>query len=290
MTVLTPPKENVRRDEILDLLAVLFGQALRGAGVAASPAEVIEMAIVGAGDLDVLRAALRSVSVKYGYETEGFDHAFDVFFLDAGSGPGREADLPRPRGAAADLPDDVVWDEEFEGAARRIGADEHTEEIGDLMAPDPGAGERHGESAHREENDFTVSAGAEQLGVDPDSGSVSGGVTYTVEIDSADSATVGELVGAAARVESTPLGLTGAAAILAARTAPTGTPISTTRAASNLSGRWRRSSMRSPHASRRPGSPWATRSVSPHRCGPSRPTSTARATGSSSACAVHRVG
>ncbi|TYQ11132.1 UNVERIFIED_ORG: hypothetical protein L601_000200002560 [Gordonia westfalica J30] len=220
MSVLAPPKGSIRRAEILDLLAVLFGQALRGAGVAASPAEVIEirrtLAIVGGGDLGVLRAALRSVSVKYGYETEGFEHAFDVFFLDAGLPSGREADLPRPRGAAADLPDDVVWDEEFEGAARRIGADEHTEEIGDLMAPDPDAGERHGESAHREENDFTVSAGAEQLGVDPDSGSVSGGVTYTVEIDSADSATVGELTGAAARVESTPLGLTGAAAILAA--------------------------------------------------------------------------
>ena len=220
MTVLTRPKGTARRHEILDLLAVLFGQALRGAGVAASPAEVIEirrtLVIVGAGDLTVLRAALRSVSVKSGYEAEGFEHAFDVFFLDADSGPDREPDLPRPRGTAADLPDDVVWDEDFEGAARRIGADEHTEEIGDLMAPDPDAGERHGESAHREENDFTVSAGAEQLGVDPDSGSVSGGVTYTVEIDSADSASVGELTGAAARVESKPLGLSGAAAILAA--------------------------------------------------------------------------
>ncbi|MCZ0912558.1 VWA domain-containing protein [Gordonia amicalis] len=219
MTVRTPPTGAVR-DEILDLVAVLFGQVLRGAGIAASPAEVIEvrrtLAIVGAADLAVLRAALRSVSVKYGYETAGFEHAFDVFFLGADTGPDREEDLPRPRGAAADLPDDVVWDDEFDGAARRIGADEHTDEIGDLMAPDPDAGERHGESAHREENDFTVSAGAEQLGVDPDSGSVSGGVTYTVEIDSADSASVGELTGAAARVESTPLGVTGAAAILAA--------------------------------------------------------------------------
>lgn len=219
MTVRTPPTGAVR-DEILDLVAVLFGQVLRGAGIAASPAEVIEvrrtLAIVGAADLAVLRAALRSVSVKYGYETAGFEHAFDVFFLGADTGPDREEDLPRPRGAAADLPDDVVWDDEFDGAARRIGADEHTDEIGDRMAPNPDAGERHGESAHREENDFTVSAGAEQLGVDPDSGSVSGGVTYTVEIDSADSASVGELTGAAARVESTPLGVTGAAAILAA--------------------------------------------------------------------------
>ncbi|MEO9328142.1 MadC family VWA domain-containing protein [Gordonia aurantiaca] len=208
-----------RRVEILDLLAVLFGRTLRAAGVMASPAEVIEirrtLSIVGGADLGLLRAALRSVCVKYGYETPAFDHAFEVFF-GGGESPSDDGELPRPRGVAADLPDDVVWDEEFTGAARRIGADEHTEEIGDLIAADPDAGERHGESAHREENDFTVSTGAEQLGVDPDSGAVSGGVTYTVEIDAADSATVGELTGATMRVEGTPLGLSGAAAILAA--------------------------------------------------------------------------
>lgn len=208
-----------RRVEILDLMSVLFGRTLRAAGVAASPAEVIEvrrtLAIVGAADLALLRAALRSVCVKYAYEAAPFDRAFD-FFFGAAEDPGGPEDLPRPRGVAADLPDEVVWDEEFEGAARRIGADEHTDEIGHLMEADPDAGERHGESAHREENDFTVSAGAEQLGVDPDSGAVSGGVTYTVELDSADSATVGELTGAAMRVQSKPLGLSGAAAILAA--------------------------------------------------------------------------
>ena len=122
----------------------------------------------------------------------------------------------RARGVAADLPDDVVWDEEFEGAARQIGADEHTDEIGHLMADDPDAAHRDAESAHREENDFSVSAGAEQLGVDPDGGTTGGGVTYTVEVDTADSSTVGELTGSAARVSSRPLGLTGAHAILAA--------------------------------------------------------------------------
>lgn len=213
------PAVDTDRDSVLDLLAVLFGRLLRTHGVAASPAEVIDirrtLALVGGGDVAVLRAALRGATVKYAHESSGFDRCFDLFFL--GVEPGRDdSELPRPRGLAAGLPDDVAWDDDFDGAARMIGADEHTDEIGDLMADDPDAAERAGESAHREENDFTVSAGSEQLTVDPGSGAVSGGVTYTVEIDAADSATVGELVGAAARVRGTPLGLTDAAAILRA--------------------------------------------------------------------------
>ncbi len=210
---------HAQRDRVLDLLSVLFGRVLRVHGVAASPAEVIEirrtMAIIGAADIDVLRAALRSVSVKYGYEAPGFDIAFDIFFLGAQH---RVADdeLPRVRGLAGELPDDVVWDEEFEGAGRMIGADEHTDEIGDLMVDDPDAQARTGESAHREENDFTVSSGAEQLGVDTESDSVSGGVTYTIEVDQADAAEVGELVGSSTRVRGNPLGVNDAAALLRA--------------------------------------------------------------------------
>ncbi|WHU48133.1 VWA domain-containing protein [Gordonia sp. L191] len=204
------------RDDTLDRLAVLFGRVLRGSGVAVSPAEVIEIRrvldIVG-GDNDHLRAALRSVSVKYGYESTGFDRAFDAFFGE-GRIDGADEALPRPRGAAADLPDDVEWDEDFAGAGRRIGADEHTDDIGGLLVDDPDARQRHGESAHREENDFTVSAGTESLGVDQDSASVSGGVTYTIEVDEADSSSVGELVGSAARVHGSPLGVAGAQAIL----------------------------------------------------------------------------
>ncbi|MGX7695719.1 MadC family VWA domain-containing protein [Gordonia polyisoprenivorans] len=204
------------RDDMLDRLAVLFGRVLRGSGVAVSPAEVIEIRrvldIVG-GDTDRLRTALRSVSVKYGYETDGFDHAFDAFF-DGRRLDGGDDALPRPRGAVADLPDDIEWDEDFAGAGRRIGADEHTDDIGDLLVDDPDARQRHGESAHREENDFTVSGGTESLGVDQDSASVSGGVTYTIEVDEADSSSVGELVGSAARVHGSPLGVAGAQAIL----------------------------------------------------------------------------
>ncbi|WLP93030.1 VWA domain-containing protein [Gordonia sp. NB41Y] len=212
-----PPSDSPR-DVTLDVIATVFGQTLRRCGVGVSPAEVIEirrvLAIVGGSDTEALCAALRSVTVKYVHENPGFGVAFALVFLGVDATDAET--LPRPRGVAADLPDDVVWDEDFTGAGRRIGADEHTDEIGDLMASDPDAGERHGESAHREENDFTVSAGAEQLGVDADTESVAGGVTYTIDVDEADSSTVGELVGAAARVRGIPLGVEGAAAILAA--------------------------------------------------------------------------
>lgn len=210
--------ETTMRGQALDVLAVLFGKALRHYGVAASPAEVIEvrrtLAIIG-GDEALLRAALRSVCVKYRHENDAFDRAFTMVFLGGGGDPA-DAGLPRPRGTAAELPDDVAWDDDFTGAARRIGADEHTDEIGDLMVDDPAAGERHGDSAHREENDFTVSAGAESLGVDTDTESVSGGITYTIDVDEADAASVGELTGASARVHGTPLALDGAASILRA--------------------------------------------------------------------------
>jgi uncharacterized protein with von Willebrand factor type A (vWA) domain len=150
----------IDRDGILDRLAVLFGQTLRAFGVAASPAEVIEirrtLAIVGGADPAALRCALRSVTVKYAHEAPAFEYAFDVYFHSAGIGAGDEH-LPRPRGVAAQLPEDIEWDDDFTGAARMIGADEHTDEIGDLMADDPDAADRHGESAHREENDFSVS-------------------------------------------------------------------------------------------------------------------------------------
>ena len=207
------------RDHVLDAIAVVFGHALRRHHVTVSPAEVIEirrtLTLVGADDLDRLRAALRAVSVKYAHEGDGFDTAFDLVFVGAQKADDA-ADLPRPRGAAAELPEDVAWDDDFDGAARRIGADEHTDEIGDLMADDPDARERHGESAHREENDFSVSAGTEQLAVDSESNSVAGGITYTVEIDGAAAAQAGELVGSTARVSGTSITMADATAILAA--------------------------------------------------------------------------
>lgn len=212
-------------EQILAQLAVAFGSVLRALSVAVSPAEVIEIRrvldIVGGADLVQLQSALRSVTVKYSYERDAFDEAFALFFLGH-HGPGGPADLPRVRGLLSALPEELEWDEDFEGAGRMIGADEHTVEIGDLMAEDPDARERVGESAHREENDFSVSAGAEQLHVDTDSSTVSGGVTYTVEIDHADASHVGELTSAATRVSGSTLRLADAAALLRALDATDG--------------------------------------------------------------------
>lgn len=207
------------RRDVLDGLSVQFGRSLRAFGLAASPAEVIEirraLAIVGGGDLTTLKTALRSVSVKYTYEEPAFDAAFAIFF--EGTDPADEVTGgPAVRGLYGELPLDVEWEEEFTGAGRMIGADEHSFEIGDLMVDDPDARERHAESAHRENDDFSVSSGTEQLEVGTDESAVSGGVTYTVEVDHADTAQVGELVGATARVEGTALRLADAAALLAA--------------------------------------------------------------------------
>lgn len=204
---------------VLDELAVAFGGALRAVGVPASPAEVIEirrvMAILGADDLDRLRSGLRCVGVKYGHEQPLFDLAFDLYFgLTDPPAPDRGA--PAVRTVVNDLPDDVDWDDDFAGAGRMIGADEHTAEIGDLMIDDPDAAERAGESSHREDDDFSVSSGAEQLQVATESSPVHSGATYTIDVDHAAAADVGELVGTGARVESGSLSLTDAASLLRA--------------------------------------------------------------------------
>lgn len=204
---------------VLDALAVAFGRALRAFGVPASPAEVIEirtaMQIVGGGDLELLRVALRCVSVKYSHEQSLFDLAFDVFF-GLNEYEDEKAAPMAVRTVANDLPDDVDWDDDFSGAGRMIGADEHTSEIGELMIDDPDATERTGESSHREDDDFSVSSGAEELQVATDSSNVSSGATYTIDVDHAAAAEVGELVGTGARVESGSLSLSDAAGLLRA--------------------------------------------------------------------------
>ncbi|MBM7366572.1 MadC family VWA domain-containing protein [Gordonia hydrophobica] len=204
---------------VLDGLAVAFGRALRAFGIPASPAEVIEirrvLAFVGAADLDRLRCALRCVSVKYAHEQTMFDLAFDVYFGLA-EHVDEESGSASVRTVVNDLPDDVDWDDDFTGAGRMIGADEHTAEIGDLMIDDPDASERGGESSHREDDDFSVSSGAEELQVATDTSTVSSGATYTIDVDHAAAAEVGELVGSGARVESGSLSLADAAGLLRA--------------------------------------------------------------------------
>ncbi len=229
MPVAMPPATDPAAEPgggVLDRIAVEFGRVLRIFSVAASPAEVIEIRrvldIVGGGDVARLQTALRAVSVKYGHEREPFEEAFSLFFRGRHA-RGVDEELPRVRGLlAGGLPDEIEWDDDFTGAGRMIGADEHTVEIGELMVDDPDARERNAQSAHREENDFSVSAGAEELQVDTDSKSVAGGVTYTVEVDHAGAAEVGELTAAATRVEGTTLELADAASLLRALDASDG--------------------------------------------------------------------
>lgn len=214
----TMSREPARRDPVLDVLAGAFSRMLRRCGVRVSPAETIEvrrvLAIYGS-ELSTLRPALKSVTVKYGYEVEAFAAVFQALFVDGPPATDDADSLPKVRGTPGGLPEEFGWDEEFEGASRMIGADEHTEEIGDLFDDDPEAEQRHGDSAHREENDFTVSSGAESLAVDPDSDSVSGGITYTIEVDNAGAADVGDMASSPMRVRSGVLTVADAAAVLA---------------------------------------------------------------------------
>ncbi|GEE02135.1 hypothetical protein nbrc107696_25810 [Gordonia spumicola] len=203
----------------LDGLAVAFGRALRRFGIPASPAEVIEirqvMALIGASDLDRLRSALRGASVKYAHERPLFEEAFDVYFgllEEPDRGRGRAV----MRSVANDLPDDVDWDDDFVGAGRMIGADEHTSEIGELMIDDPDARERTGESSHREDDDFSVASGAQELQVATESSAVGSGATYTIDVDHAAVADAGELVATRARVSSGSLSEYDAAGLLRA--------------------------------------------------------------------------
>lgn len=206
------------RDPVLDVVAGVLSRMLRRRGVRVSPAETIEarrvLALFG-GDMTTLRPALQSVMVKYYYEVDAFAVVFQALFVDGPAAADGSDRLPKVRGTAGGLPEDFAWDDEFEGASRMIGADEHTDEIGDLMETDPDGAERHGDSAHREENDFTVSTGAESLAVDPESDAVSGGITYTIEVDNAGAAEVGEMASSPMRVRSGVLTLTDAEAVLA---------------------------------------------------------------------------
>ena len=106
----------------LDVVAAVFARLLRGHGVAASPAETIEvrrvLGLVGARDRDVLRAALRAVCAKYAHEQAGFDRAFDALFLpavtvgaDDGDGAGDGVEEGTGEGASSDASGGDVVDE-----------------------------------------------------------------------------------------------------------------------------------------------------------------------------------
>lgn len=177
----------------LDVIAAVFARLLRHHGVAASPAETIEvrrvLGLVGAGDRVVLRAALRAVSAKYAHEQTGFDRAFDALFLPAVTAGGDD-DGPVLRAQFAEsLPAALEIDDEQQ-LARYAEYNERAAEVGDRFDT-PEADK--GFNPHKDDDDVSMTSTDADLSVDTGADSGRRGVTYTVDVDRAATATVGDL-------------------------------------------------------------------------------------------------
>lgn len=178
----------------LDLIAALFGGLLRRAGVAASPAEVIEvrrvLGLIGARDLDTLRSALRATCVKYAHENHGFDAAFDALFDPAPPAPAEAAGIEQWNPNAEGLPTSLAVEEDPDEAGRYAGYDERFAEVGDeLDLPDA----EGGFNPHRDDDDVSLTGAQHELSVSAEADQGRRGVTYTVEVDRASTTTVGAL-------------------------------------------------------------------------------------------------
>lgn len=181
--------------QILDVVAAGFGRLLRMSGVAASPAEMIEvrrvLALLGARDQPALRAALRATCAKYTREQAAFDRAFDALFgarrgPDATEGPASRAH------SAAGLPADLeVSDDDSIG--RYAEYNERAAEVGDHFET-PEADK--GFNPHKDDDDISVSGADNELTVSAEADDGRRGVKYTVEVDRAASTTAGDLADA----------------------------------------------------------------------------------------------
>ncbi|MDV8075393.1 VWA domain-containing protein [Rhodococcus sp. IEGM 1370] len=178
---------------VLDVLAAVFGRTLRHFGVAASPAEVIEvrrvLGLLGARDLAVLRAALRATCAKYDHEQHGFDLAFESMFRALVESATDEHHSPLGAQVAGGLPTDldVGADEE---AAKYAEYNERAVEIGDLLdAPEADKGF----NPHKDDDDISLSSEDHDLSIDTDGDMGRRGVTYTVDLERSGSTAAGEL-------------------------------------------------------------------------------------------------
>ncbi|MFI5431150.1 VWA domain-containing protein [Rhodococcus baikonurensis] len=177
---------------VLDVVSASFGRLLRAAGVSASPAEVIEvrrvLAMVGASDRETLRACLRAVCAKYSHEQAGFERAFDALFRP----PAEKAHAERPasRAEVADgLPTALGIDEDQE-VGRYAEYNERAAEVGDYF--DTPEAEK-GFNPHKDDDDVSMTSSDAELSVDTGSETGRRGVSYTVDVDRAASAVVGDL-------------------------------------------------------------------------------------------------
>ncbi|OUS93716.1 VWA domain-containing protein [Rhodococcus sp. NCIMB 12038] len=178
--------------QLLDVLAASFGKVLRRYGVAASPAEVIEVrrvfGLVGGRDPATLRASLRAVCAKYTYEQQGFDRAFDVFF-GAVADAAPDSRSPSRAEFAEGLPSALEVADNAE-TARYAEYNERAAEVGDHF--DTPEAEK-GFNPHKDDDDVSMTSSEADLSVDSEAESGRRGVTYTVEVERAASTAVGDL-------------------------------------------------------------------------------------------------
>ena len=186
--------------QILDIAAAAFGQLLRRAGVATSPAEVIEvrrvLGLLGAEDLTALRAALRATCAKYGREQRGFDRAFDAMFGAVDVAHHEPGAVPSRAHTGSGLPDQLEIDENQE-IGRYAEYNERAAEVGDHFDT-PEADK--GFNPHKDDDDFSVTGADNQLTVSAETDSGRRGVRYTVEVDRAASSMAGDLADSVAPV------------------------------------------------------------------------------------------
>ena len=201
--------------EILDAVAAAFGQLLRRAGVATSPAEVIEvrrvLGLLGAADRRGLRAALRATCAKYQREQRGFDRAFDALFGRRGTKDEEPGAGPSRAHTGSGLPDQLDVDEGLE-VGRYAEYNERAAEVGDHFdTPDA----ERGFNPHKDDDDFSVTGADDQLTVSSEADGGRRGMRYTVEVDRAVSRGAGELADSVAPVVAGSLSFDDPDAILA---------------------------------------------------------------------------
>jgi uncharacterized protein with von Willebrand factor type A (vWA) domain len=203
----------VTPSHLLDIVAAMFGALLRRAGVATSPAEVIEvrrvLGLLGAADLPALRAALRATCAKYGREQRGFDRAFDALF--GATDIARQDPGPSRAHTGSGLPEalDIGEDQEI---GRYAEYNERAAEVGDHFDT-PEADK--GFNPHKDDDDHSVTGADNQLTVSAESDTGRRGVRYTVEVDRASASMAGDLADTVAPVVAGALSWDDPASILA---------------------------------------------------------------------------
>ncbi|CDO10125.1 VWA domain-containing protein [Mycolicibacterium cosmeticum] len=186
--------------QLLDAVAAAFGQLLRRAGVATSPAEVIEvrrvLGLLGAADREALRAALRATCAKYGREQRGFDRAFEAMFGDAVPAHHEHEAGPSRAHTGSGLPDQLDIDEDAE-VGRYAEYNERAAEVGEHFDT-PEADK--GFNPHKDDDDYSVTGADDHLSVSAEADEGRRGMRYTVEVDRAAAAVAGDLADSVAPV------------------------------------------------------------------------------------------